>query len=110
MALKFFTIPTRSPELEEGDLHKFLASHRVLAVDRQFVDDGANSFWTVCVDYLTGPGPSAPLPRFAKKERVDYRERLKPDDFTVGHAPRRGIMEADGGMWNEAWSRCNRSC
>ena len=30
----------------------FLRSHRVLAVDRRWVEQGSESFWSFCVDYL----------------------------------------------------------
>src|ERR1035438_5981490 len=38
----------------ESELNAFLGSHRVLGVDWQLVDRGANSFWTLCVEYLPG--------------------------------------------------------
>jgi hypothetical protein len=73
-------IPVRNAEWAERELNDFVESHRVLAVDRRWVDQGENSFWTVWVDYLE-PGSGATGTR--SKRSVDYREVLSPEDFEV---------------------------
>ena len=84
MAFKFFTIPIQDNGSAEAELNAFLRSHRVLAVERRWVEQGGNSFWSLCVDYLesrradTGFGASQ-----AGKGKVDYREVLSPQDFQV---------------------------
>jgi hypothetical protein len=45
MAFRIFQIPARSPAGAEEELNRFMRSHRVLAVDRRWVDQGENSFW-----------------------------------------------------------------
>jgi superfamily II DNA helicase RecQ len=82
MRVDFFTIPVQSGAEATGELNSLLSSTRVLTVDRQFVADGASSFWSVCVVSQTGPvggrkGASA------KKGGVDYREVLNAEDFAV---------------------------
>jgi hypothetical protein len=50
------------------------------------VDQGSNSFWAVWVDYLeTGAvtPPSNGAPAGGSKKKVDYKERLSPEDFDV---------------------------
>ena len=55
-------------------------THRVITVERQFVADGANSLWSVCVSYVDGEE----RPRADKRQRrVDYREVLPPNEFAV---------------------------
>ncbi|HEX4609320.1 MAG TPA: HRDC domain-containing protein [Urbifossiella sp.] len=82
MGLRFFTVAIRDPAAGEEALNAFLSAHRVLAVDRRFVDLGENSLWAICVDYLpTRPG--SPTPPFGKKTRVDYRETLPPHEFAA---------------------------
>ena len=56
MAFHFFTIPVQQSETATEDLNRFLRSHRILAVDRRWVDQGANSFWALAVDYLDHVG------------------------------------------------------
>ena len=49
---RFFLIPVRQIGLAEEEMNRFLRSHRVLNVDRRWVDQGSESFWSFCVDYL----------------------------------------------------------
>lgn len=84
MPFSFYTIPARDPAPAAAELNGFLRSHKVLAVDRRWVDAGADSFWAVCVDYLDHtPGtPAGPRPGTGKN-KVDYKELLKPEEFVV---------------------------
>ena len=85
MPFKVFTIPVTSPEAAENDLNAFLASHRVLTVERRWIEDGTNSFLWFCVEYHTPRGSSSE-PRTNSRSnnaRVDYREVLSPEDFAV---------------------------
>jgi hypothetical protein len=87
MAYRFFTIPIRSAEAAQAELNGFLRGHRVLSVERRWVDQGESSFWAFCVDYLESsgmPAPSVPRDRDGQlRNKVDYRERLSPEDFAV---------------------------
>ena len=52
-----------------------------MAIDRRFVDQGSNSFWAVCIDFIVGsPGR---MGAFNPKERIDYKEKLTPEQFRV---------------------------
>ncbi len=80
---KFFVIPARSLDDEEL-LNRFLLHHRVLTVHRQFVQDGENSFWSLAVEYLAGEGKTTGQSTGqSRKNRVDYKEVLSPEDFAV---------------------------
>lgn len=60
-------------------INKFLRSHRILRVEKQFVPDGTNSQWCFCVEYLEGGEPQK---RSGKKStRIDYREVLPQEAF-----------------------------
>ncbi len=63
-------------------MNAFLRGHRVLAVKKEFVPDGENSFWTFCVEFLDG-APGGALPTGSKRPKVDYKEVLKPEEFEV---------------------------
>ena len=69
----------RAAALEE--VNTFLRAHRILSVDRHFVQDGANSVWAICVSYLDDA--NRPLAVGAKRPKVDYREVLSEADFAV---------------------------
>src|ERR1700678_247690 len=84
MAYRFFMVPAHAPDVAQGELNRFLSSHRVLAVDRRWVDQGENSFWALCVDYLDSSAGSGTTGRNgSSRNRIDYREKLDRDSFAV---------------------------
>ena len=84
MSYRIFTIPIRNPRAAEMELNGFLGSHRVLTVDRRWVDRGEDSFWVFCVDYLETAGQGPPSFKGGpSRNKVDYREVLSAEDFAV---------------------------
>lgn len=84
MVFKFMTIPIQyGMEAAEAELNAFLGSHKVLSVDRRWVDLGFSSFWSICIDYLESPSRVSSSQRSEVKNKIDYKEVLKPDEFTV---------------------------
>jgi hypothetical protein len=45
MQLKLFILPVKNLAAAEAEMNGFLRAHRVLAVKKEFVADGENSFW-----------------------------------------------------------------
>jgi superfamily II DNA helicase RecQ len=84
MAFRFFVVPIRSVEAAQAELNAFLRGHRVLSIERRWVDQGENSCWSFCVDYLESAGSSGvPGKDGSSRVRIDYREQLSPEDFAV---------------------------
>ncbi|MBS0656873.1 MAG: HRDC domain-containing protein [Verrucomicrobia bacterium] len=83
MAFRFYTIPARGDRQQEADLNGFLRSHRVLSVDRRWVEQGEHSHWCFCIDYLDAPGGPGAGAGPGSAERVDYRAVLSPAQFEV---------------------------
>lgn len=84
MRLHFATIPLHDSDLTaEEELNRFLATHRIVSVDRQFVSDGARSVWAICVTWVEGRAPDARGQGESRKGRVDYRDVLDADHFAV---------------------------
>ena len=79
MQLKIFRLPAFGDTGEEELINKFLRSHRILRVEKQFVPDGANSQWCFCIEYLEGSEPPSRSGKRAKK--IDYREELSQEAF-----------------------------
>jgi superfamily II DNA helicase RecQ len=86
MGFRFFTVPIQDGGQASNELNTFVRSHKVLSVDRRWVEQGPASFWCFCIDYLESPAgtfsggngrPSGP------RAKVDYREVLNPQDFAV---------------------------
>ena len=81
MQLKLFVLPIKNLGAAEAEMNAFLRGHRVLAVKKEFVADGENSFWSFCVEYLDGAGAGALPP--GGRPKIDYKEALKPEEFEV---------------------------
>ena len=81
--MRFFTIPIQVTNIE-SELNAFLNSHRIVALDRKFVEQGSQSFWAICVDFIPGlvQKPAANN-IFTSKERIDYKDKLSPEQFRV---------------------------
>lgn len=100
--MHFFAIPALHPEDAQPQLNAFCAAHRVVAVERQFVTAGLESFWALCVVVAAGPGPlpdtlKAPERRSGSRgatlARIDYKTVLNAADFAV-YAALRGWRKA----------------
>lgn len=81
MNYHFFSIAAQNPDAGQQALNSFCGQHRVLAVEKQFVTQGDNSFWSICV--TTIDGTDKPNTASNKRDRVDYREVLNEQDFAV---------------------------
>lgn len=83
MKHRMWVIPVQGGEDVMAEVNEFTAKHRVLRMERQFVADGGNSFWTIWVLYTEkGVGLSAQSKRDGAG-RVDYREVLSPEEFRL---------------------------
>jgi superfamily II DNA helicase RecQ len=80
MRYEFFRISAVDPVEETAELNAFLSSNRITTVDRQFVADAANSFWSFCVGY---EGRRSITEKPTSRKTVDYREILSPQEFAV---------------------------
>ena len=83
MQLRFFAIPATDPAAAEAALNRVLAAGRVVSLERQFVADGAASFWALCVTLAPGPGELPAALKGGGGRRLDYREVLDEADFAV---------------------------
>ncbi len=56
-SLHFFTVPALAAGDAQDEINLFLQQNRVVAVEKQWVADGAASYWSLCVTVVNGPGP-----------------------------------------------------
>jgi superfamily II DNA helicase RecQ len=78
MQYRFFWINAAYPSAGEEQLNQFLRSHAILHIEREFVAAAADSGWSVCVSYRASGANTA-----GKSVKVDYREVLNEEDFSV---------------------------
>ena len=93
MQVKIFTLPIHGSEQME-EANRFLRSHRVMTVDRQFSPDGGG-YWTLFVTYQDGQ-PSVGGNQgmgVSSSGKVDYRRRLTACSYAhlSGHYRQRAI-------------------
>lgn len=80
MKYHFFTIAAQMPESGQDALNLFCGQQRVVAVEKHFVAQGLDSFWSICV--TTIDGADKPVSS-GKRDRIDYKEILSEQDFAV---------------------------
>ena len=84
MQQKFFVIDALNPNEGNEKLNAFLSQHTGCRVEREFVSDGANSFWSVCVSYAFDKNQRVKTGAKTRgKPTVDYRDELSPEHFTI---------------------------
>jgi superfamily II DNA helicase RecQ len=79
MPYAFFRIGIGSTADGAEQLNRFLKSHRVIGIRREFVVEGENSSWAFCVEYVDGE----PAIERGRDGKTDYREILPPEQFVV---------------------------
>ncbi|KPA12514.1 HRDC domain-containing protein [Candidatus Magnetomorum sp. HK-1] len=79
---KLFYLPAKmySDDIET-DLNQFLSSTRVNNIQKQFVPNGDNSFWSFLVEYIGNENSTGYIK--SGKKKIDYREVLSPIDFAL---------------------------
>ena len=77
MQYQVFAVSVHGNSTQVEEMNRFLRSHRVLTVERQMVEEGQNSFWTFCVEFLETAGP----PEGRSEVRIDYKEVLSAPEF-----------------------------
>ena len=81
MRVKFFACSCRGDDETSDSIDQFLNSHRIVSVEKNFVQDGHASFWAICVTYVDQTAASRPPA--SKRGKVDYREILPQAEFAV---------------------------
>jgi superfamily II DNA helicase RecQ len=98
MQLKFYQIPAGGSEPVEEEINAFLRAHRILKIDRELIHRDTFPSWALCVEYLESAGPRE-RGAAGQHRRVDYKEVLSGEDFSVFSAlrdMRRVAAEAEG--------------
>jgi hypothetical protein len=101
MKLRFFAIPIHGADDMAAELNQFLVAHRILEIRREFIADGTNSHWALCVtfddgDPATRDGGAAGA---GKRPKVDYRDQFTDPEFAVFarlRGLRKTLAEAEG--------------
>lgn len=81
---QFFIMPITAAEQDIDEMNRFLRGVRVIKTHKEFVQQGENSFWALCIEYLAGASTLSEKEKTASsKRRIDYKETLSPADFAL---------------------------
>lgn len=69
-----FFVPLSDDGAAQNEVNAFLRGHRVLQVEKAFAGNG----WAFCVEWMEG---AAVMGRSPYQKRIDYREKLAPEEF-----------------------------
>ena len=83
MKTKFFWIPALDSLMAEGELNTFLASHRVVKMERHFLPAEATPGWCFCIEWIPASEEPSNTKFAAKDRKIDYREVLDEESFRI---------------------------
>lgn len=87
MKHRIFTISVYGDEVQMDEMNCFCLSHKIIQIEKQFVANGDNSFWSFCISYIESQEKLSTHNiggnKIGRKERIDYKEVLNDDDFSI---------------------------
>lgn len=78
MQIRIFSIPAHGNTSQTDEMNAFLRGHKIIDIEKQFVSNGDNSFWSFCIRYIEGSMPST---YNEKREKIDYKNILNEPTF-----------------------------
>jgi superfamily II DNA helicase RecQ len=83
MPFRTLFIPGLRPSDADADLNDFLSKHKIVSIEKHWVQSGEQIGWCFCVEY-SSPRQNAESPRReVLSNRPDMRTRLSPEDFRI---------------------------
>jgi superfamily II DNA helicase RecQ len=84
MPFRIFLIPVLYSDEATEELNAFIAGHRVAHIERKWIDQGTQSAWVFCVEYvIASPTRDGNARSQLRRNRIDYKTILTPDEFTI---------------------------
>ena len=79
MAFAFFHLPADAGEAVAASLNRFLRTHQVVRVSREWCPAPPPGGWAFCLEYAESPAPVGA----GANAKVDYRDLLPPEQFAI---------------------------
>ena len=84
MPFRVFRVPLIYADEATEELNAFIASHRIVHIERRWIDQGCQSAWAFCLEYLAPRRGDESTPRTGlSRNRIDYKAILTPDEFAI---------------------------
>jgi superfamily II DNA helicase RecQ len=82
MQVQIFSIPAIENKEELQKMNAFLRGHKIIDIEKQFVNNASESFWSFCIRYINSDNQLSLNPQ-TQKAKVDYKEVLEEKTFAV---------------------------
>ncbi|MCG2760864.1 MAG: HRDC domain-containing protein [Candidatus Delongbacteria bacterium] len=79
--IKIFTVPAFDPDDDVDEMNKFISSHRVIEVLKEFNHAESGGYWTFCIEYLQSGIKYTS--KNNKPNKIDYKAVLSEEQFKV---------------------------
>jgi len=79
---RFFSIPITCAAEVEGELNTFLRGVQTITIHRELVCQENRFYWAIAVEYMVGNRKDVRKSELTKK-KIDYKEVLSPEDFSI---------------------------
>jgi len=86
MQQKIFSVPAFGGDLLNEELNRFIRGHKVINVQKHFVQTVESCFWTFCIQFIEGT--VAQNENF-KREKIDYSKELPPEKLEIFNSLRK---------------------
>ena len=102
MKYKIYKVSLENPDPVLEEMNGFISTHAIESIDKHFVADANNSFWTFCIKYLNTTGKTKKESNYYAnhKAKIDYQTYFEdPEDFMLFDELRQlrnGISKQDG--------------
>ena len=84
MPFRIFLIPVLYSDEATEELNALIAGHRVAHIERKWIDQGTQSAYVFCVEYVLASPTRDGNPRSQlSRNRIDYKTILSPNEFTI---------------------------
>ena len=84
MPFSFFVVSLIDNREAAEELNAFLGNHRVVHVERRWIEQGSQSAWAFCIEYIESRGERGAIPKSGlSRNRIDYKTILSSEEFTI---------------------------
>jgi superfamily II DNA helicase RecQ len=81
MQVQIFSIQAIDNSEDLQKFNAFLRGHKIIDIEKQFVNNGSESFWSFCLRYVESPPNNNTNFSNNRKEKIDYKEILDEATF-----------------------------
>lgn len=82
MQIQIYSVSVNENSDDLQKINAFLRGHKIIDIEKQFVNNGLESFWSFCIRYINSSNQIVENQQ-SQKEKVDYKVILDEKTFAV---------------------------